>query len=157
MQTQGLPSLCCLWSITDTIHQLFYTEGHPMCGLEEDFPSSDNQSKLKRSCENAEHVGKFLFTVPGCLQSLYHQVFLLLLLVSNTALISAAVSPSGTVALLWRFVSVTLSAVPMVAAVTVVVRSDLMAMIAQLMRLMDPMVAGQIIVSYYNTASETLS
>lgn len=30
-----------------------------MVGQEEPFPVADNQSKLKRSCENAEHVGKF--------------------------------------------------------------------------------------------------
>jgi hypothetical protein len=28
--------------------------------MEDKFPTSDNASKLKRSCENAEHVGKFL-------------------------------------------------------------------------------------------------
>lgn len=41
--------------------QLFYTlhNGSQLAGQEEDFPSSDNASKLKRSCENAEHVGKF--------------------------------------------------------------------------------------------------
>lgn len=27
-------------------------------GEEEEFPEPDNQSKMKRSCENAEHVGK---------------------------------------------------------------------------------------------------
>ena len=31
-----------------------------MAGQEEPFPDPDNQSKMKRSCENAEHVGKFL-------------------------------------------------------------------------------------------------
>ncbi|KAF8866010.1 hypothetical protein BDZ45DRAFT_381491 [Acephala macrosclerotiorum] len=39
--------------------KLYYTEGHPFCGQEEPFPPSDNQSKLKRSCENAEHIGLF--------------------------------------------------------------------------------------------------
>lgn len=29
-----------------------------MAGQEEPFPEPDNQSKMKRSCENAEHVGK---------------------------------------------------------------------------------------------------
>lgn len=29
-----------------------------MAGQEEQFPGPDNQSKMKRSCENAEHVGK---------------------------------------------------------------------------------------------------
>ncbi|KUJ19791.1 uncharacterized protein LY89DRAFT_579705 [Mollisia scopiformis] len=39
--------------------KLFYTEGHPLAGQEEPFPRSDNQSKLQRSCQNAEHVGLF--------------------------------------------------------------------------------------------------
>lgn len=30
-----------------------------MAGQEELFPPPDNQSKMKRSCENAEHVGKY--------------------------------------------------------------------------------------------------
>lgn len=29
-----------------------------LAGQEESFPEPDNQSKMKRSCENAEHVGK---------------------------------------------------------------------------------------------------
>lgn len=29
-----------------------------LAGQEEAFPEPDNQSKMKRSCENAEHVGK---------------------------------------------------------------------------------------------------
>jgi hypothetical protein len=36
--------------------------------MEDEFPNSDNASKLKRSCENAEHVGKFSF--PFLLQSM---------------------------------------------------------------------------------------
>lgn len=42
--------------------QLFFTltdpAGRP--GEEDSFPASDNASKLKRSCENAEHVGKYI-------------------------------------------------------------------------------------------------
>ncbi|RYO84625.1 hypothetical protein DL766_000704 [Monosporascus sp. MC13-8B] len=41
---------------------LFYTVNGPhpeMAGKEEPFPGPDNQSKMKRSCENAEHVGLF--------------------------------------------------------------------------------------------------
>lgn len=41
--------------------QLYYTSNGPMpdlAGQEEPFPEPDNQSKMKRSCENAEHVGK---------------------------------------------------------------------------------------------------
>lgn len=42
--------------------KLYYTSNGPvpeMAGQEEPFPEPDNQSKMKRSCENAEHVGKF--------------------------------------------------------------------------------------------------
>ncbi|KAL3425783.1 meiosis protein mei2 [Phlyctema vagabunda] len=41
--------------------KLFYTLGDRLgrAGQEEEFPPSDNASKLKRSCENAEHVGLF--------------------------------------------------------------------------------------------------
>lgn len=44
----------------DNLIQLFFTylDGKDAEGLEDEFPSSDNASKLKRSCENAEHVGK---------------------------------------------------------------------------------------------------
>lgn len=41
--------------------QLYYTSNGPMpdlAGQEEPFPEPDNQSKMKRSCENAEHVGE---------------------------------------------------------------------------------------------------
>ncbi len=42
-----------------TLLQLFFTTNDPFnrAGQEDEFPSSDNASKLKRSCENAEHVG----------------------------------------------------------------------------------------------------
>ncbi|KAI9049332.1 hypothetical protein LZ554_007176 [Drepanopeziza brunnea f. sp. 'monogermtubi'] len=41
--------------------KLFYThqDQNGLAGQEEEFPASDNSSKLKRSCENAEHVGLF--------------------------------------------------------------------------------------------------
>ncbi|TDZ18328.1 Meiosis protein mei2 [Colletotrichum orbiculare MAFF 240422] len=42
--------------------KLFYTSNGPLpelAGEEEPFPHPDNQSKMKRSCENAEHVGLF--------------------------------------------------------------------------------------------------
>ncbi|KAM0819194.1 putative RNA recognition motif 2-domain-containing protein [Seiridium cardinale] len=41
---------------------LYYTINGPrpeLAGEEEQFPEPDNQSKMKRSCENAEHVGLF--------------------------------------------------------------------------------------------------
>ncbi|KAF4629912.1 hypothetical protein G7Y89_g8230 [Cudoniella acicularis] len=41
--------------------KLFFTVHDPYgrAGDEDQFPASDNASKLKRSCENAEHVGLF--------------------------------------------------------------------------------------------------
>ncbi|KAK4238586.1 meiosis protein mei2 [Achaetomium macrosporum] len=42
--------------------KLYYTTNGPrpeLAGQEEPFPEPDNQSKMKRSCENAEHVGLF--------------------------------------------------------------------------------------------------
>ncbi|KAL2017300.1 hypothetical protein VTK56DRAFT_2323 [Thermocarpiscus australiensis] len=42
--------------------KLYYTSNGPrpeLAGQEEPFPGPDNQSKMKRSCENAEHVGLF--------------------------------------------------------------------------------------------------
>ncbi|KAL8338353.1 hypothetical protein RB598_006967 [Gaeumannomyces tritici] len=42
--------------------KLYFTSNGPMpemAGDEEQFPEPDNQSKMKRSCENAEHVGLF--------------------------------------------------------------------------------------------------
>ncbi|KAI1367729.1 RNA recognition motif 2-domain-containing protein [Xylaria arbuscula] len=42
--------------------KLYYTLNGPcpdLVGQEEAFPEPDNQSKMKRSCENAEHVGLF--------------------------------------------------------------------------------------------------
>jgi hypothetical protein len=55
--------------LLDTVHRLsltslklYYTSNGPLpdlAGQEEAFPAPDNQSKMKRSCENAEHVGTF--------------------------------------------------------------------------------------------------
>ncbi|KAI5457928.1 RNA recognition motif 2-domain-containing protein [Mariannaea sp. PMI_226] len=44
--------------------KLFFTSNGPMpelAGQEEAFPEPDNQSKMKRSCENAEHVASLKF------------------------------------------------------------------------------------------------
>ncbi len=38
--------------------QIFFTGSHPRAGEEEDFPLPDNASKMRRSVENAEHVGR---------------------------------------------------------------------------------------------------
>jgi hypothetical protein len=35
-----------------------------LAGQEEPFPDPDNQSKMKRSCENAEHVGQSTPSLP---------------------------------------------------------------------------------------------
>ena len=43
-------------------------------GEEECFPDSDNASKLKRSCENAEHVGGSLLVI----QYIEHRILLIL-------------------------------------------------------------------------------
>lgn len=48
--------------LTLVILKLFFTDNGPcphLAGQEEPFPEPDNQSKMKRSCENAEHVGKW--------------------------------------------------------------------------------------------------
>jgi hypothetical protein len=37
--------------------QIFFTGNDPRAGEEEKFPSPDNASKMRRSVENAEHVG----------------------------------------------------------------------------------------------------
>lgn len=53
------PGLQCLFT-TLILSQLFitYNDMSGRVGEEDEFPASDNASKLKRSCENAEHVGK---------------------------------------------------------------------------------------------------
>jgi hypothetical protein len=60
LQTQGMTSyphesICFLTALLlfFTVHDVFGRAGE-----EDQFPASDNASKLKRSCENAEHVGK---------------------------------------------------------------------------------------------------
>ncbi|TPX24788.1 hypothetical protein DIZ76_010231 [Coccidioides immitis] len=39
--------------------KLFYTGSGPLAGTEEPFPGPDNPSKMRRSVENAEHVGMY--------------------------------------------------------------------------------------------------
>jgi hypothetical protein len=56
--------------ITDQFELFFtYHDNLGRVGTEDVFPASDNASKLKRSCENAEHVGT-LFRNLGGLQEL---------------------------------------------------------------------------------------
>lgn len=38
--------------------QIFHTGQGPLAGTEDKFPGPDNPSKMRRSVENAEHVGK---------------------------------------------------------------------------------------------------
>jgi hypothetical protein len=45
--------------VTTNIFQLYYPNGHPNVGQEEKFPEPDNPSKMRRSVENAEHVGLY--------------------------------------------------------------------------------------------------
>jgi hypothetical protein len=59
-------------AITPANHlQIFFTGKHARAGEEEPFPSPDNASKMRRSVENAEHVGMFkrptfiIFTNPS--------------------------------------------------------------------------------------------
>ncbi|KAI9887754.1 MAG: hypothetical protein M1823_000395 [Watsoniomyces obsoletus] len=39
--------------------KIFYTGDHPLVGQEEAFPEPDNNSKMRRSVENAAHIGLF--------------------------------------------------------------------------------------------------
>lgn len=48
-----------LSSSTTNLSQLYKTGNGPDAGTEEPFPRSDNHAKLKRSCDNAEHVGLY--------------------------------------------------------------------------------------------------
>jgi hypothetical protein len=42
-----------------------------LAGQEEPFPEPDNQSKMKRSCENAEHVGKCWNPCPAYIRRMF--------------------------------------------------------------------------------------
>lgn len=39
--------------------QIFHTGKGPLAGTEDTFPGPDNPSKMRRSVENAEHVGQY--------------------------------------------------------------------------------------------------
>lgn len=41
----------------DLYGQIFHTGTGPLAGTEDSFPGPDNPSKMRRSVENAEHVG----------------------------------------------------------------------------------------------------
>ncbi|KAG9252741.1 RNA recognition motif 2-domain-containing protein [Emericellopsis atlantica] len=72
--------------------KLYFTSNGPMpelAGQEEPFPEPDNQSKMKRSCENAEHVGKGLsLSVRTRLTDLPLQVYSLQMLGSTSGMSS---------------------------------------------------------------------
>lgn len=51
-------TLCHLTTVVLTKIQIFFTGSHQRASEEEDFPLPDNVSKMRRSVENAEHVGK---------------------------------------------------------------------------------------------------
>jgi hypothetical protein len=61
------PKVCCnrptLLPSTDISLQIFVTGTGPSAGTEDVFPGPDNPSKMRRSVENAEHVGKWPFVV----------------------------------------------------------------------------------------------
>lgn len=48
----------CGESILTKSSKLYHTGTGPMAGMEETFPGPDNPSKMRRSVENAEHVGQ---------------------------------------------------------------------------------------------------
>jgi hypothetical protein len=94
--------------------QLYYTTNGPhpeLAGSEEPFPGPDNQSKMKRSCENAEHVGKIAsFLYLPCLIPNQHQVCSLPMRVRISVMNSVVAALSSTevpVMLLWRSMSTT--------------------------------------------------
>ena len=49
-----------LYLVSANIGQLFTTGNGPHAGQEETFPEADNDSKFRRSVENAETVGQYL-------------------------------------------------------------------------------------------------
>lgn len=58
--------------------QIFHTGQGPSAGTEDKFPGPDNPSKMRRSVENAEHVGKqyrscysFIANLHRCLAGLF--------------------------------------------------------------------------------------
>ena len=49
---------CCQQSILTKSPKIYHTGTGPMTGTEDKFPGPDNPSKMRRSVENAEHVGQ---------------------------------------------------------------------------------------------------
>lgn len=56
------PKVCTILFVAvvcTNVYQLFFARGHPNAGQEEKFPDPDNPSKMRRSVENAEHIGLY--------------------------------------------------------------------------------------------------
>lgn len=56
------PKVCTILVVAvvcTNMDQLFFVRGHPNAGQEEKFPDPDNPSKMRRSVENAEHIGLY--------------------------------------------------------------------------------------------------
>ena len=51
-------SSCCRKSISIKFSKIYHTGTGPLAGTEDEFPGPDNPSKMRRSVENAEHVGE---------------------------------------------------------------------------------------------------
>ena len=52
------PAYFCRESVQVNSSKIYVTGNGPMAGSEEQFPGPDNYSKMRRSVENAEHVGQ---------------------------------------------------------------------------------------------------
>lgn len=51
-------SSCYCREVLSKSSKIFHTGTGPMAGTEDIFPGPDNPSKMRRSVENAEHVGR---------------------------------------------------------------------------------------------------
>ncbi len=56
--SEGNGSHCLSSELYINIQQIFYTGENALAGQEEPFPAPDNNSKMRRSVENAAHIGK---------------------------------------------------------------------------------------------------
>lgn len=79
--------------------QIFHTGTGPLAGTEDRFPGPDNPSKMRRSIENAEHVGEYDMLqqqLDYILISVICQVYLLHVSVSSIVTNNVAVAHSLT-------------------------------------------------------------
>lgn len=56
----------CLERILTKSSKIYHTGNGPLAGTEEKFPGPDNPSKMRRSVENAEHVGQLQRACSSC-------------------------------------------------------------------------------------------